>query len=129
MSLADVLSANNIKSALIVDDVCDVIPTAADLGTALDDWSNFNADLQPEHRASIAEKCPATAHMRFDEQINDDRYVAAVWELREELGVLAEGQRDIGELVGLRWCPPRADVVVGVAVVLEERRRLGPLEA
>src|SRR3546814_187373 len=90
MSLADVLSANNIKSALIVDDVCDVIPTAADLGTALDDWSNFNADLQPEYRARIAEKCPATAHMRFDEQINDDRYVAAVWELREELGILAE---------------------------------------
>src|SRR3546814_15879522 len=28
--------------------------------------------------------------MRFDEQINDDRYVAAVWELREELGILAE---------------------------------------
>lgn len=46
MSLADALSANNIKSALIVDDVCDVIPTAADLGTAIDDWSNFNADLR-----------------------------------------------------------------------------------
>lgn len=90
MSLSDALSANNIKSALIVDDVCDVIPTAADLGTAIDDWSNFNADLQPEQRARIAEKCPATAQMRFDEQINDDRYVAAVWELRVELGILAE---------------------------------------
>lgn len=90
MSLADVLSTNDIKSVLIVDDVCDAIPTAADLITAIDDWSNFNADLQPEHRSRIAEICPDTAELPFNEQMNDDRYVAAVWELREELGAIAE---------------------------------------
>ena len=86
MSLMELLKACGIQSALIVDDVCDLVPTAADIGEANEAWPSFNDDLTAEQRADItAEYAPAAAR-RFDELITDDGYVAALWRLRDTLG-------------------------------------------
>lgn len=86
MSLVDLLAERGILTALIVDDVYDAVPTAADIDPGNDAWSNFNDDLTSEQRARIVEAYPAAASMRFDECVADDKYVAAIWQLRDELG-------------------------------------------
>jgi hypothetical protein len=84
--LANLLAERGIKSALIVDDVCDAMPTATDIDPGNEAWSNFNDDLTTEQRTQIIEAYPAAASMRFDECVADDNYVAAVWQLRDKLG-------------------------------------------
>lgn len=90
MSLADLLQQRRILRALIVDDACDPIPRARDLAAQQGEWATFNDDLSPEQRARIDEVSGATQGFGFAEKIVDDRYVAAVWGLREELGALTE---------------------------------------
>lgn len=90
MTLAELLKGRGIREALIVDDACDAIPTAADMGTAADGWAVFNDDLDPDQRALILERYPASMGRRFDELTRDNGYVAAIWELREELGAVTE---------------------------------------
>ena len=53
MTLAELLAAKGIQSALIVDDVCDAVPTAGDIGTANEAWPIFNDDLTAEQREQI----------------------------------------------------------------------------
>ncbi len=86
MSLIDLLSARGIRTALIVDDVYDAVPTAADIEPTNESWTNFVDDLTVEQRARIVEEYPAVADMTFDQCVNDDQYVATIWSLREELG-------------------------------------------
>ena len=76
--------------ALIVDDACDPIPHARDLAGQQGEWATFNDDLAPEQRANIDARYGAGAPQPFAEKITDDNYVAVVWELREELGMVAE---------------------------------------
>jgi hypothetical protein len=90
MNLPELLAAKGIRSALIVDDVCDAIPKAADISAANDEWTIFNDDLTRDQRARIAEVYPTAAAARFDELIKDDEYVATLWRLREELGDIVE---------------------------------------
>lgn len=90
MSINDLLIEKGIKRALIVDDVCDEIPTANDIDPRNEAWPIFNDDLPEEHRRKIAEKYPLASNSRFDELIYDDGYVAAIWELRSELGNICE---------------------------------------
>ncbi len=89
MNLTELLNERGIRTALIVDDVYDAVPTAADIDPGNDAWSNFNDDLTPEQHERIIEVYPAAEGLRFDERISDDDYVAAVWQLREELGSVA----------------------------------------
>lgn len=90
MTLAGLLTDRGIVRALIVDDACDPVPTAADMRSAAGEWEIFNDDLEKRHRALLAERYPASAERRFDELVGDDGYVAAVWALRGELDGLAE---------------------------------------
>ncbi|QBY54442.1 hypothetical protein [Cupriavidus oxalaticus] len=91
MSLADLLAVRNIRTALIVDDVFDAVPTSTDIDPGNEAWSNFNDDITHEQRARIIEAYPAAASKRFDECVDDDNYVAAIWRLRDELGETAAG--------------------------------------
>lgn len=89
MSLAELLAEKGIASAVVVDDVFDVVPTAADIGVANDAWTIFNDDLSPEHRERIMAEYPRAAAAQFDELIEDNAYVGALWRLRAELGDVA----------------------------------------
>jgi hypothetical protein len=86
MSLTELLAAAGIRSALIVDDACDAVPRAADIGAANPAWPNFSDDLTPEQRARIYAEYPLAGTARFDDLVADDGYVAALWGLRDLLG-------------------------------------------
>lgn len=86
MTLTELLAERGIRTALIVDDVYDAVPNAADIDPGNEAWANFNDDLAPEQRMRIFEVYPAAKDARFNECVGDDAYVAAVWQLREELG-------------------------------------------
>ena len=90
MTLAELLAKTGIASAIVVDDVCDTVPIASDIGIASNAWAIFNDDLSPAQRKLIAQAYPAAAQLDFDQLIADDGYVAAVWNLRGELGAVAE---------------------------------------
>jgi len=90
MRLHELLVEKGIRRALIVDDVCDSVPTANDIDPANEAWPTFNDDLLEDHRAKIAEMYPPAKNGRFDELIADDGYVAAVWNLRDFLGEICE---------------------------------------
>jgi CheY-like chemotaxis protein len=88
MSLAEVLAAQGITSAIVVDDACDEVPTAADIGPTNEAWPNFSDDLSDETRALIEADFPAEGHAQ-DELIALDGYVATIWKLREQIGAPA----------------------------------------
>ncbi len=85
MTLVELLRAKGITSALVVDDVCDAVPTARDIGAANPAWPTFNDDLTAEQRALIIAAFPGAEERPFDELIEDDSYVAALWALRSDL--------------------------------------------
>ena len=86
MILSELLAERGITSALIVDDVCDAVPTTKDIDPGSEFWPNFNDDLLEEHRAKILKEYPLAIDKNFNELIDDDDYIAAIWNLREELG-------------------------------------------
>lgn len=90
MSLNELLAEKNIKRVLIVDDVCDAVPTANDIDPGNDAWPTFSDDLNAEHQVKINNVYPAAANKRFDECVTDDEYIAAVWSLRNDLGDICE---------------------------------------
>jgi hypothetical protein len=89
MSLAELLVKQKIASAMIVDDVCDEVPTAADIGPGNDAWAIFSDDLSPDVRALIDAEFPAQERS-FDELVALDGYVATVWRLRKQIGAPAD---------------------------------------
>src|ERR1700730_1927442 len=90
MSLQELLNERGVKSALIVDDACDTVPRAVDIGVDRRAWTIFNDDLSPEQRGRIEEEYPETTGRRFEQLLADDGYVATVWSLRAELGEIAQ---------------------------------------
>jgi len=90
MTLAELLAERDIRRALVVDDSCDVVPTAVDMRVAGDEWATFSDDLTEKHEELIAEHYPPARDRRFDELIEDDAYVRVVWELRDQLDGLAD---------------------------------------
>lgn len=85
MSLNDLLKSQNIRRALIVDDVFDSIPTANDLMLSQDDWTTFNDDLSDDHKKQINAAYPSAAEKRFDLLVADDKYIATLWNLKNQL--------------------------------------------
>lgn len=90
MTLAELLKAKAVRTALIVDDANDDVPLASDLSGLADEWSTFAADIDDEQRALIDEAYAGDIGTRFDDKIVDDRYVSAVWGLRDRLDGLAD---------------------------------------
>lgn len=89
MSLQQLLNERGVKSALIVDDACDAVPRAVDVGTDRPEWTIFNDDLTEEQQGRIEAEYPEAVGRRFEELVADDGYVATVWNLRAELGEIA----------------------------------------
>lgn len=90
MTLAELLAACGVQRALVVDDACDEIPRATDLTATAGDWATFGADLTPEQRDLVEQLSPETALLTFDQKASDDRYVAAVWAVRDQLEGLTD---------------------------------------
>jgi hypothetical protein len=90
VTLEELFAHHEVKSALVIDDACDEVPLAVDLTGLGGEWANFIADLPAEHRALLRVGSPETADLPFDTQVADDRYVAAVWGLRDQLDGLAD---------------------------------------
>jgi hypothetical protein len=90
VTLQELLAERGIKRALVVDDACDEVPRAVDLAGGAAEWPNFAADLTGAHKKLLNKKSPDTAEMAFDAQVADDRYVAAVWRVRDQLDGLAD---------------------------------------
>jgi hypothetical protein len=90
MTLAELLAARGVQRALVVDDACDEIPRAVDLTAGAGEWATFAADLMPEHRDLLDQVSPETTALTFDQRAADDRYVAAVWSVRDQFEGLAE---------------------------------------
>ncbi|HMX98978.1 MAG TPA: hypothetical protein PKC44_04270, partial [Agitococcus sp.] len=81
MNLADLFVKSGIRNALIVDDVYDAVPTASDIGSSNDSWTIFNDDLSQHQKTIINKAYPIAAHKSFNECIEDDEYIAAIWSL------------------------------------------------
>lgn len=90
MSLAELLVERGIRTALIVDDVCDLVPRAADIDPANPAWVNFNDDLTVADKALINAEYPGDEKTPFATRITEDGYVAAVWRLRDKLDGAAD---------------------------------------
>jgi len=90
LSLADLLVERGIRTALIVDDVCDQVPRAADIDPANPAWVNFNDDLTPADKVLINAEYPGEETTPFATRITDDAYVATVWQLRDRLNGVAD---------------------------------------
>ncbi|MEC6392442.1 hypothetical protein VXS72_10970 [Acinetobacter pittii] len=88
MSLEVLLTEKNIVKALIVDDVYDSIPKASEINALQSDWPTFSDDITDEQKEKIFSIYPASRDLDFDTCINDDKYVAAIWQLKDELGDL-----------------------------------------
>ena len=86
MTLAELLAERGIRTALIVDDVYDAVPKAADIDPGSETWPTFNDDLTRDQRSQITQVYPPAGTARFDELIADDDYIAALWRLRDVLG-------------------------------------------
>jgi len=90
MTCSELLAQCAIRTALIVDDVYDQTPTAADIGVRSDDWSIFNDDLTNDQSALIAKAYPSAEHKQFKDLITEDGYVATIWDLRDKLGSVVD---------------------------------------
>lgn len=84
MSLRALLEQRNLKRALIVDDACDLVPTAGDVGIENEQWDIFGDDWGP-HREVIAGAYGSLEGRRLDELKAQDGFVAALWSIRDEL--------------------------------------------
>ena len=90
MTLPELLAARGVQRALVVDDACDEIPRAVDLTAGDGEWATFAADVTPKHRDLLDQASPETIALTFDQRAADDRFVAAVWSVRDQLDGLAE---------------------------------------
>ncbi len=90
MKLAQLLIEQNIRTALIVDDGCDDVPTAADMAMAGAEWATLIDDMDDSHWALLEQASPGLAEGRRDRLPSDDEFVAAVWKTRAQLGELAD---------------------------------------
>lgn len=86
MTLAELLADCGVRTALIVDDVYDLVPRADDIDPNNEAWSIISTDLSPAHHSRIAEVYPPADTKSFDDLVADDLYVKALWQLCEEFG-------------------------------------------
>ncbi len=118
MTLGDLLAQKRITTALVVDDVCDAVPTATDIGPENEAWAIFNDDLTAEQRQLIEAAYEDAKDRSFDELVSDDTYVAAVWGLRDTLTEVAAPLFE-------QYLADQASDQTYVDVVVQKLRELG----
>ncbi|MFN7110237.1 MAG: hypothetical protein ACK4M2_01265 [Brevundimonas sp.] len=89
MSLKKLLEQKGLRRALIVDDACDEVPTAADIGVNDNQWAIFGDDWGP-HRDAIAGVYGPFEGRNLNQLKAEDKFVAALWTLRDELRELLD---------------------------------------
>jgi hypothetical protein len=87
--LAALLQRENIRSALIVDDAFDQVPTARDLAVDTDEWTQFFEDADEADRRTLESVYPGFEGERADRLRESDAFISALWQnagrLRAEL--------------------------------------------
>ncbi len=84
--LTALLASNEIRTALLVDDAYDVVPTAADLSMIESrDWTQFFDDLTEDDRVIILKKYPSFDEETAQVSCSRDDFVECVWELKDQL--------------------------------------------
>ncbi|WP_163022973.1 MULTISPECIES: hypothetical protein [Pseudomonas] len=84
--LADLLEQAGVRTALVVDDAYDQVPTANDLTVDQDEWINFFEDLSDADRRAVSEFFPEYDRMRADELRVSNEFIAVLWANRDALG-------------------------------------------
>ena len=85
MTIESLLNENGIRNAIIVDDVLDSVPTANDLSSAEDEWSNFFDDVNDVDQATIAKYFPTYEEFDREKLRKNDEFVATLWKRRNTL--------------------------------------------
>lgn len=75
----------NVRSVLVVDDVCDLIPLATDLALDSDEWTHFFEDLNDGDRTLLREIYADFDKHRADDLRTVNEFVSALWVNRERL--------------------------------------------
>ena len=83
-STTDLLNANGIRSAIVVDDAYDRTPMAADLAVDRDEWNNFVDDLREDDLTTLRSIYPAYAPGQEGQLFRDDDFIACLWNARDQ---------------------------------------------
>ena len=83
--IGELLKNNDVKTALIVDDAYDTVPTSDDLSIAEDDWFIFFDDLDDTLRETIIDSNPLFTDQPNASLIRNDVFVAELWRRRDTL--------------------------------------------
>lgn len=78
-----------VRTALIVDDAFDQVPTAGDLAIDVNEWGHFFDDLSDVDKKAIAEIFPQYEDMRADELQRSSEFVAVLWQHKDDVATVA----------------------------------------
>lgn len=81
-STTDLLSTNEIRTAIVVDDAYDPTPKAEDLVFDSDQWSIFLDDITPEDLATLRSIYPDYTPEREAALFQDDGFISSLWDAR-----------------------------------------------
>lgn len=83
--LSERLKAAGIRRAIIVDDVYDSVPLAADLAIDVEEWTNFFDDLGDDDREILRAIAPEFDALDADQLKTSDGFVRSLWQSRDQL--------------------------------------------
>ena len=84
LSTTELLNANEIRSAIVVDDAYDRTPTAADLAVDRDEWNIFVDDLTEDDLTTLCSIYPAYAPEQEGRLFQNDDFIARLWNARDQ---------------------------------------------
>lgn len=85
MILRDLIQANNIRTALIVDDGYDLVPTSKSMAGDDEAWDIFFTDLNSEDRDVLQAVHPSFQNERSDTLRRSDSFICTLWGLQDRL--------------------------------------------
>ncbi len=87
--LSVLLEAAAVRTALIVDDAFDLVPSASDLAIDADEWGHFFDDLQVADKEAIAKLFPEFDDIRADSLQKSNEFVAVLWANKDKVATEA----------------------------------------
>ena len=83
-STTDLLNANDIRSAIVVDDAYDRTPMAADFAVDRDEWNIFVDDLTEDDLLILRSVYPTYAPGQEGRLFQNDDFIARLWNARDQ---------------------------------------------
>ena len=83
LSTTQLLQANAIRDAIVVDDAYDRTPKSSDLATERDEWSNFVDDLTENDLQTLRSVYPAFAAGQEERLFLEDDFIEGLWSARD----------------------------------------------